>query len=183
MNTRFKYFTISALMFGLVTTLTAVSSQAVQLQDGRIAFEQPPSLLKATTLDQSSVGQGRYHFVIEVPSDAGEPLGAVVITPRDHARQIAFNLDASEAELAPAYAQGPMVPLANVGGTAADSNEVLVAFEEPVQPGETVTVTLETVQNPRGGVYLFDVTGYPAGDNGVGQLLGIGRIHIYDPSN
>ncbi|MGB3138815.1 MAG: DUF2808 domain-containing protein [Nodosilinea sp.] len=44
----------------------------------------------------------------------------------------------------------------------------------------TVTVTLQTPRNPWGGVYLFGVTGYPAGDSGVGQPLGYGRIHIYD---
>ena len=175
--------TLSALTLGFLATLTTVSAQAVRLADGRIAFNHPPRLVEATTLDHSSVGNGRYHFVIEVPMDAGEPLGAVVITPLDRANRIAFNLGASEAELAPAYARGPMVPLASVGGAADNSDGLLVAFDDPIQPGETVTVTLRTVQNPRGGVYQFEVTGYPAGDNGVGQYLGIGRIQIYDPSN
>jgi hypothetical protein len=174
---------IGALGLGLLSTVTIASAKAVTLSDGRAAFNRPPNLVEVTTLDHSSVGSGRYHFVIEVPSDAGEPLGAVVITPLDRANRIAFNLDASEAELAPAYARGPMVPLASVGGTADNSGELLVAFKDPVQPGETVTVTLNTVHNPWGGVYQFEVTGYPAGENGVGQYLGIGRIQIYDPSN
>jgi len=182
MKMSIKPFVISALTAGFLTTLAATSGQAVRLADGRIAFDHPPNLVEATTLDQFSVGSGQYHFVIEVPANAGEPLGTVAITPRDRATRIAFNLDASEAELAPAYAQGPMVPLASVGGTAGN-DDVLVVFDQPVQPGETVTVTLKTVRNPRGGVYLFDVTGYPAGADGVGQFLGVGRIHIYDASN
>jgi hypothetical protein len=183
MNFKAKSFTVSALTLGFLATVTAVSVQAVRFSDGRVAFNRPPSLVEATTLDHSSVGDGRFHFVIEVPADAGEPLGAVVITPLDRAERIAFNLDGSEAQLSSAYAQGPMVPLASVGGAADGSGDMLVVFDEPVQPGETVTVTLNTVQNPRAGVYQFEVTGYPAGDNGVGQYLGVGRISIFDPSN
>jgi len=183
MKTKINSLIVSTLTVSLLTTVAAVSAQAVRLSDGRIAFDSPPDLVKATTLDQSSVGNGRFHFVITVPEDAGEPLGAVVITPLDRANRIAFNLDASEAHLASAYAGGALVPLASVGGAMDDENSMLVVFDEPVQPGETVTVTLNTVQNPRGGVYQFDVTGYPAGDNPVGQFLGVGRIHIYDPSN
>lgn len=183
MKMKIKLFTLSTLTVGLLAILTTVGAQAVRFADGRVAFNRPPNLVEATTRDISSIGNGRFHFVVEVPPDAGEPLGAVVITPRDGANRIAFNLNASQAMLSPAYAQGSDVPLASVGGAMDDANSILMVFDEPVQPGETVTVTLRTVHNPLGGVYQFDVTGYPAGDNGIGQFLGVGRIQIYDPSN
>lgn len=183
MKTTLQTLNISALALGLLGAVAVTSAQAVRFPDGRIAFDRPPTLVEATTQDRQAGSSGRYHFVIEVPADAGEPLGSVVITPRDHASRIAFSVDASEATLAPAYAQGPSVELASVGGPTDGSNEVLVAFADPVQPGETVTVTLSTNVNPWGGVYLFGVTGYPAGENSMGQFLGYGRLHIYDNDN
>jgi hypothetical protein len=183
MKLSLKPLTISTLAVGMLSTLAISSAQAVRLANGTTMFEQPPNLVEATTLDQSSVGNGRFHFVIAFPPNAGEPLEAVVITPRNFTNQIAFNLESSEAELATAYARGPMVPLSSVGGDTDNPNDVVVVFADPVQPGQIVTVRLTTKHNPPGGVYLFDVTGYPAGPQGVGQFLGVGRIQIYDPSN
>ncbi|PSR15843.1 hypothetical protein C8255_21005, partial [filamentous cyanobacterium CCP3] len=110
----------------------------------------------------------------------GEPLEAIAIVPQGAAQRINFRLDASRAHRGTAYANGPELALASVGGMPTDPNTILVAFEEPVQPGDTVTVSLYTPRNPWGGVYLFGVTGYPTGAEGVGQYLGVGRIQIYD---
>jgi Protein of unknown function (DUF2808) len=170
----------SALALGLLGTATAGSVEAARLADGRLLFDRPPMLIEATTFDQQASLSGRYHFVIAVPEDAGEPLAAIAIAPRDAAQRINFMFDASTAHLGTAYASGPELALASVGGMSESPSTILVVFEEPVQPGETVTVTLQTRRNPWGGVYLFGVTGYPAGAEGVGQYLGLGRIQIYD---
>ncbi|NEQ42611.1 MAG: DUF2808 domain-containing protein [Leptolyngbya sp. SIOISBB] len=183
MKNLWQPFTLSALALSGTGIFSGVAAEAVQLADGRIVFDRPPNLVEATTLDYAAGFEGTYHFVIEVPDNAGEALGAIVVTPRDHARDVVFNLDASEAQLSTAYANGPRVELSSVGGRAENPDEVLVVFDDPVQPGETVTVSLETDYNPRGGVYLFGVTAYPAGDNSVGQFLGYGRIHIFDADN
>jgi acyl dehydratase len=52
-----------------------------------------------------------------------------------------------------------------------------VVFEQPVQPGTTVTVAVDAKANPGfGGIYEFGVTAYPEGDQVVSQFLGYGRI-------
>ena len=170
---------MTALVLGLLGT-AAISAEAARLADGRVLFDRPPTLVEATTYDQQSGTGGRYHFVVSVPQDAGEPLEAIAITPRDSAQRISFRLDASTAHQGTAYASGAAVPLASVGGMPEAPGTILAVFEQPVLPGETVTVTLRTPRNPWGGVYLFGVVGFPAGDGGVGQPLGYGRIHIYD---
>lgn len=183
MKTLWKVLGINALALSSVGLLSGLTAEAVQLSGGRVAFDRPPNLVEATTLDIGAGFAGTYHFVIEVPENAGEPLGAIVVTPKDHAERIVFDLNASAAHLDTAYAHGPMVELSSVGGSPDNPHEALVVFEEPIQPGETVTVSLEANYNLRGGVYLFGVTAYPAGDNGVGQFLGYGRINIFDADN
>lgn len=172
----------SALALGFLGTATAGSGEAARFADGRVLFDRPPMLVEATTVDQQASLSGRYHFVIAVPEDAGEPLEAIAIAPRDAAQRINFRFEASSAHRGAAYASAPELALASVGGLGESPSTILVVFEEPVQPGETITVTLQTPRNPWGGVYLFGVTGYPAGAEGVGQYLGLGRIQIYDNS-
>ncbi|WP_017296884.1 DUF2808 domain-containing protein [Nodosilinea nodulosa] len=169
-----------ALALGLLGTATSGSVEAARLSDGRVLFDRPPTLVEATTFDQQAGFSSRYHFVVQVPEDAGEPLEAIAITPRDSAQRIQFKHDGVTAQQGTAYAHGPVLPLASVGGAAANPEDILIVFDQPVQPGETVTVTLPTARNPWGGVYLFGVTAYPSGGNGVGQFLGYGRINIYD---
>lgn len=171
---------VSALALGLLGTAAVGAVDAARLADGRVAFDRPPTLVEATTFDYGAGFSGRYHFVVEVPADAGEPLEAIAIMPLDGAQSIDFRLDATTAQQGVAYANGPDLPLASVGGAPEDPANILVVFDQPVQPGETATVTLKTSHNPWGGVYIFGVTGYPAGENGVGQILGYGRIRIYD---
>jgi hypothetical protein len=171
---------VGALTLGLLGTATISTVEAARFADGRVTFDRPPTLVETTTVDQEAGLSGRYHFVVEVPANAGEPLEAIVITPRDSAQGINFRLDSSTAQEGEAYSNGPALPLASVGGAPENSPDILVVFEEPVQPGETVTVTLQTPYNPWGGVYLFGVTAYPAGEDSVGQFLGYGRIQIYD---
>jgi hypothetical protein len=42
-----------------------------------------------------------------------------------------------------------------------------------------MTIALAAQKNPTStGVYLFGVTAYPDGENGLEQFLGYGRIHV-----
>jgi len=76
-----------------------------------------------------------------------------------------------------------MIPLMPIGG-AAKPGEITVVFEQPVQPGNTVTVAIAAKANPNfGGSYEFGVTAYPVGDNSMGLFLGYGRINFYGNSN
>ena len=175
-----RHLGVSALFLGTLGLLATLPAQAVRFPDGRVAFDRPPDLIGASTRNLSPNTGGRYHFTISVPSDAGEPLKALVITPRDQAEHIRFDLDESTASLGSAYARGPELTLSSIGGSPENPDEVTVVFDQPVQPGNTVTVVLESQRNPfRGGVYQFGVTAYPEGEESIGQFIGYGRIHFF----
>ncbi|KAM3113986.1 DUF2808 domain-containing protein, partial [Phormidesmis sp. 146-33] len=80
----------------------------------------------------------------------------------------------------PLLENGARSEVANIGGKPSKPGEVTIVFDQPVQPGSTVTVALAAQRNPSwANVYLFGVTAYPDGENGLGQFLGYGRINIY----
>ncbi len=58
---------------------------------------------------------------------------------------------------------------------------IRIAFDPPIAPGQTVTVSLQADRNPlQGGVYLFGVTAFPMGESNSGLFLGYGRVNIFD---
>lgn len=185
--------TTVALIAGLVVpvSLSAISAQAqqpqtqdnqVQNQSNQNYFVRSPRLVRTATTFQEVDVPSIYQFTIKVPEDAGASLRAVRIVQDPDQRNVNFNANKSSAYLSDRLA-GPTIPLASIGGEApTDANEVMVIFDQPVAPGQTVTVALQTDRNPRtGGVYQFGVTAYPQGnDNNNGIQLGYGRVNIYD---
>ncbi|MBE9108204.1 DUF2808 domain-containing protein [Nodosilinea sp. LEGE 07298] len=174
---------VNTLSISALSVLSAValnvSARAETFDIAEVSFDHSPHLAEVTTMDQTPFQGGRYHFVIHVPDHAGEALKAILIAPQDRAAQIDFDLNATTVHRGGAYANGERLNLVSLGGEAENSEEIWVVFDQPVAPGETVTVTLETTSNPTDGVYLFGVTAYPDEDDGVGQFLGYGRIQIY----
>ncbi len=120
------------------------------------------------------VGGATYEFTITVPQDAGASLQAVTIRQEPGLGTVAFNPNESRA----IAANGANIPLASIGG--ASETDTTIAFEQPIQPGETVTVTLKADRTPTlEGVYLYGITAYPVGDQSNGLFLGYGRVQIY----
>lgn len=165
-------------------SLLAISANAGQLQDGRFYFDRAPRLVRTVSTFQATNLPSTYQFTVKVPEDAGANLQALRITQDPNANQVDFDVSRSSAFLGDNLAGGPAVSLANVGGTMpADSNEVMVVFDPPISPGQTVTVELQADANPDdGGVYLFGVTAFPQGQNSPGISLGYGRVNIYGDS-
>ena len=170
----------SALMLGVLVQATPSSlpASAVDLGGGRTFFDQSPRLIRTAASRTSSHAPSTYQFTIEVPSDAGEPLKAV--TQKPNVERIEFDLSENRAFIGDSFAGGPQLSLANIGGIQpSDSNEVTVVFDQPVEPGNTVTVSLRAKKNPHnGGVYLFGVTAFPVGNNSPGLYLGPARLHF-----
>jgi len=78
-----------------------------------------------------------------------------------------------------AIANGAIVPISAIGGATDDS--LTIAFEQPIQPGSAVTISLLVDRNPGlGGIYLFGVTAYPVGDSTNGLFLGYGRVTLFN---
>jgi hypothetical protein len=72
--------------------------QAIQLADGTVSFEKPPSLIKATTtFNETNVLGATYYFTVELPENAGEPLQRLTINQRQGLDDIRFKLEDSRA--------------------------------------------------------------------------------------
>ncbi|MBE9177528.1 DUF2808 domain-containing protein [Oculatella sp. LEGE 06141] len=173
-----------AATLGLGAVASRYSAQAVELSDGRVYFEQPPSLVEATsTRNVVAASGGMYYFTINVPENSGEPLQRVAFAQRDGdsaTRRVRFDLEDSRAFVGTRGSRGEAIAISNVTFDD-ETRTVSVNFAQPVAPGTTVTVGLEPVRNPRlGGVYLFGVTAYPRGDSAYGQFLGYGRFQFYE---
>lgn len=173
---------LSALVLGvaLPSTLAVMPAGAVRFRDGRTFFNNPPRLIRsAASFKGNDIPGNTYQFTLRVPEDAGEPLEAVKIQQRPNVDTVRFNPGQTRAFRGDSFAGGPGLSLANIGGPEPARGEEVVVFDPPVAPGSTVTVSLKGRSPDQGGVYLFGVTAFPAGDQGQGQSLGYGRLHFY----
>ena len=107
------------------------------------------------------------------------PLQRVTFAQTEGVDFVDFNLKRTRA-----YLGNRRRNVASLASVAVDEQgEVSTYFDPPIQPGETVTIGLRPYHNPdTGGVYLFGVTAFPAGEKSYGQFLGFGRLHFYENS-
>jgi hypothetical protein len=157
------------------------SAKAVELQGGRTAFSGSPQLLEATTTFNSVRAWGaKYYFTIALPKDAGEPLGKITIQQKKSSDDIDFYADETFAFAGDRSQEGENLSLGTVNWQE-DTKTITIVFDPPLAPGQTATIGLKPKRNPDyGGVYLFGVTAFPAGENPQGLYLGAGRLNFYD---
>ena len=154
---------IGAALFGVSGLLYTQSAEAVRLSNGQMAFEQPPSLVEANASSSTPDAPATYYFTIDVPENAGEPLGAVTIDLHEGVEDISYKTDSTRAFTG----DRDEITLASIGGMTDDPDAVTVALKSKRNPG-------------LGGIYLFGVTAYPAGEQSQGQFLGFGRLRFVD---
>lgn len=154
-------------------------------QVGQTFFDHSPILIRAVSSQNGANLPSTYKFTLTVPSNAGRPLKAVTITQVKNAETIKFDLRNSSAYIGRQLTSDSEVSLASVSSDQpANAGETAIVFAQPVLPGNTVTIALSAQKNPvGGGIYLFGVTAYPDGENGLGQFLGYGRINFHGNSN
>ncbi len=152
----------------------------MQLRDGTVYFVQPPNLVSTTaTIKSVNAWGATYYFTINIPAQAGEPLGRVTIIQHEGADNVRFKLDDSRAFIGTRNQKGARLPLAQVTQDR-KKQTVVLNFDPPIAPGQTITIRLRPKENPRfSGVYLFGVTAYPWGQKSHGQFLGYGRLQFY----
>ncbi|MGG6294738.1 DUF2808 domain-containing protein [Leptolyngbya sp. AN02str] len=181
----------AGLGLGLVAALSILhapfKTQAIQLADGTVYFEHAPRLLDAATSSRTpSIAGATYYFTVELPENAGEPLGKLTLTSPNSwvgPQRIRFRTDATVAFEGTWRDRGDDISLRDVT-VDEETRTIEVAFDPPVEPGTTVTVGLRPRRNPQaGGTYLYRVLGFPAGELAHGQPLGTARIQINDPSD
>jgi len=169
---------IGTLALGVLGTLLCTPVPGVRLPNNRIVFDRSPELVEAVVLPTGPDREGQFQIVINLPDNAGEPLEALVVHPRETEICFPFDPTATEAYFGKPGTDLAAIPLASVGGVMMSPNEVLVVFMDPVAPGNQVTVRLLPKVPPAPGIYEFSVTVYPSGDNPVGQFLGYETIQF-----
>jgi Protein of unknown function (DUF2808) len=156
-------------------------SQAVRLADGTVYFNAPPRLVGASATNNAvNAWTVTYYFTLNHLESAGEPLQTVTIVQDQGTDTVRFSpseirafegtRDRDEARL-------------TLGEVTSDrkTRTVTINFNPPVPPGRTVTIALSPDRNPLyGGIYLFGVTAFPAGEKTHGQFLGFGRLQFYE---
>ena len=177
--------TASTLAIG---TVWIGGSSAVQFQDGRIAFNNPPRLVRYSVIPSSTGARNAtYHFSISVPDNAVESLRYVEIVPSSGPPQgIDFRVNDVTAHEGAGISPG--APVAVVGSSLdSDSssdtraNSMGVTFNPPLEPGQTATIVLRSWRNPSlGADYSYNVIAYPDPEVGVSHRMGTARFTIDD---
>lgn len=162
---------------------TSFPSQAVEAPDGTTAFESGVLLLDAyTTFSSVRVRQARYYFDLQLPEGIGEPLKKVMIQQRTGSDEVEFKSEKTKAFLGDH--RNKQEPLESTTTINEATGEITVEFNEPIPPGNTVTIGIKPRENPDiGGVYLFGVTAFPRGEKPRGLYLGAGRLHFFENFN
>jgi len=180
---RFSFSLLSSSAFVAGTLLSNIllvsPANSVQLSNGEVSFDSPPTLVNTSVSSYVRNARSTYYFTISVPANAGESLQAVKIKQLVNVDTVGFNANESYAFLGQTVANSTAVPLASVGGIAPDTGEATVVFDKPLAPGSTVTIALQGQSPNDEGTYLFGVTAFPQGDTGSGLFLGFGTLRFY----
>jgi Protein of unknown function (DUF2808) len=178
-----RFFKIALATLLITTSLSIVSATAVTLRDGITYFEKPPRLTSSTTTRNGSYIWGAsYYFTVEIPKKSGEPLAKLVIEQQGGSGKPEFNVKDTEVFEGTQKKRGDRLTFKSID---IQDNPVSITaiFDPPIPPGKTITLRLYPVRNPQiGGIYLYGVTAFPAGEKPHGQFLGFGRIRILDRS-
>ena len=149
-----------------------------------MTFSRAPRLGRVNASHKGTFVPSTYEFTITVPSDAGAPLQAVRIAQDENLETVEFDVSESKAFKGEGYKAGSELRLASVGGAQSTPGEAIIVFDQPVAPGDTVTIGLDVPGNPMSdGVYEFGVTAYSDRTQNIGQFLGYGRITLYGGGN
>jgi hypothetical protein len=176
----FRYFSVAMLAASTVNFLPSISpAQIVQLPNNETFFTgQPPVLVTAETPDNwAGWPNAHYYFTFNLPPKSIESLGKVTIQQQENVETIQFDLSGTHAFIG---TQGnPNQTLTFTTTQDPNTKAITVNFNPPIPPGTTFTIRLEAERNPASGVYLFDLTTFPAGSNPTGLPMGVGRLSFY----
>ena len=171
---------LTAFATGIVSLgLVTIPAVAVRFADGTVQFAGVPRLGKVSTTDnQTYAWSATYLFTLQLPADASEPLGRVMLQQTEGVDGVEFNLKGTYA-----YLNGDRTQRTAVETVQLKPDTLELTFNPPIPPNSTVTIGLRPYTNPRtGGVYLFGVTTAPAGEKVRSQFIGSGRLQFYERS-
>ncbi len=163
---------LPSVFFGMAIALT-ISLEALATYSIGL-----PALIDVRVSNNWQFQDAEYRFHINIPDDAAEPLQEVVFSQIEGADYPNYS-----ARKTFAYQGGDRnqeLPLGSVTNDF-DQRTMTVTFDPPIQPGCEVTVVLGSFRNPRDGIYIYRVVGFPPGEGRDGRRLGIGRLQFYEP--
>jgi len=171
-----------AIALAITGTLAiAPLARGIEFPDGSTFFDSAPRYLDAeATFNDTGVFGAKYYFTIDLPADAGEPIGRILINQRQGFDDIRYLLDRTTAFIGTPNEQGETLEIDEV---TIDEEEktITVDLATPVPPGNRLTVGVFPRNNPRfGGNYRFGVTVFPAGSRNRGLYIGSRAIQIID---
>ncbi|MEO0769573.1 MAG: DUF2808 domain-containing protein [Cyanobacteria bacterium J06649_4] len=180
-------FTISLLLSASTTApvtaqrdlpagLPSDSTRPSPATNPNISFRRPLRIVDIFTPNDLERRRSEYHFTLEFPTEAVEPLQKLVfqqISGTDYPRYRDRRNRAFDRN-----SRTPL-PLSAVENNP-EQRSIVVEFDPPVEPGRTVTVVLEA-RNPQDGIYAYRLTAFPVGAT-EGQYAGVERLNIYEPA-
>ncbi len=176
MSKQFWVFTI-----GLASIFSSLSPVILAAQNKASIsyFSRSPRLINVmTTYRGARVGRPRYYYTIDLPVGVGQPLKKITINQRQGFDEIDYYpQDTIAFQGTPHHRENSL----NIESTTWDkqTETMTIIFDPPVSPGTRFTVGLKAKKNPAyGGIYLFGVTAFPAGNNPRELYLGAGRLHF-----
>ncbi|WP_414541591.1 DUF2808 domain-containing protein [Nostoc sp. CCY0012] len=183
----------SAVLLGMIMGLNPVnlSAQARQINSSQqsmfreqqsTVFNRVPRLINSGATHKERNVASTYYFTIVVPENAPDALKAVTINQNPGSEIIKFNVAQSRAFSGNKLAGDTSISLTPIGGIqSSDMNQVTLVFDQPLQPGNLVTLSLRVEQNPRyDDIYSFGVTTFPDNEKSPNLYLGEAKITITD---
>lgn len=176
MYQRFWSFSISLVaVLGSFSPLTL----ALETKQSISYFSRSPRLVDLiTTYRGARVGSPTYYYTIDLPNQSGEPLKTIIINQRQGFEEIDYYPNKTIAFQGTPNHRGQAL---TVEATTWDktTDTMTITFNPPVSPGTLFTLGVKAKHNPQyGGIYLFGVTAFPAGNNPIALYLGSGRLHF-----
>ncbi|MDA0672143.1 MAG: DUF2808 domain-containing protein [Cyanobacteria bacterium] len=175
--------TLGALGAAIALATLPVPSLGVQFPDGTVAFTTPPRLAAfEATRNLTGVRHVTYYFTVTLPAAADEGLKTLEIQLIEgRANRLGYDLEATTVFGGHPDDRGPDLAIASTAYDE-DTQTVTLTLAEAAAPGQDLTVALHPVRNPVWeGVYLFELTAWPAGELTRSQRVGTARLHLYRP--
>ncbi|MFN6068498.1 MAG: DUF2808 domain-containing protein [Pseudanabaena sp.] len=182
-----KRLAIPSLLMGLslsAISITMPRTNSAIAQDlttsSQTGFIQVPNLVSVDTTERDpNIRNVTYSFQIAVPKQTGAALQKVTIAQKDPIEAIAFSSDRTTAYIQ--EASGDRIPVDTKTVIDPNTKAISVVFTSPITAGKRVIVGLRPQSNPSlEGEYVFGVTAFSDAQQSQGQLIGYGRIGIYN---
>lgn len=142
----------------------------------KVTFDRPPQLVSTSTTNRDARSLGAtYFFTIDIPQDAAQPLQKVEFILKQGVQYPRFKATSVKAFEGTKRNKGEKLPI-NIVVSDPSNRTLTVTFDQPVAPGQIITMAVRPVRNPSVGTYMFEVRGTPAGSTAESQYLGIGRL-------